>query len=352
MRYGIPGFRTPREVLDAEIQRIVDLGIDGALKCRIGTDVTLDVAARGIRRGVPRHGRAVGAATACAGRRCAERRHRDGVPEGVQRRAAAPCRQARRRHRRRRHVDRRRDGRAPPRPHRAREAHRLSRARDRRAPRARRGVGVGQAGRRGDADVGVQRRQDAGQQARDRAGAGRGHRDPRRAGAGLRGQGRERPRHRAAGRACEAKFVGPRLEIKVVEGTEEDIPGRPHRLGDRPGGRLHRAGGLRQRPRRGQRRQELPGRGQARHLRRRRRAAAAPAHHRDRPRCDRRRRHRPVPARRGAGQAAEDRRPRVRPAAQDDREGPHASGGARADPRHRQRATSASTTTTTAPTAT
>ncbi len=42
MRYGIPGFRTPREVLDAEIQRIVDMGIKTHLKCRIGTDVTLD----------------------------------------------------------------------------------------------------------------------------------------------------------------------------------------------------------------------------------------------------------------------------------------------------------------------
>jgi len=42
MRYGIPGFRTPREVLDAEIQRIVDMGIKTRLKCRIGTDVTLE----------------------------------------------------------------------------------------------------------------------------------------------------------------------------------------------------------------------------------------------------------------------------------------------------------------------
>jgi NADPH-dependent glutamate synthase beta subunit-like oxidoreductase len=41
MRYGIPGFRTPREVLDAEIQRIVDLGVHVHVKCRIGTDVTL-----------------------------------------------------------------------------------------------------------------------------------------------------------------------------------------------------------------------------------------------------------------------------------------------------------------------
>lgn len=41
MRYGIPGFRTPREVLDAEIQRILDLGVKARLSCRIGSDVTL-----------------------------------------------------------------------------------------------------------------------------------------------------------------------------------------------------------------------------------------------------------------------------------------------------------------------
>lgn len=42
MRYGIPGFRTPRDVLDAEIQRIVDLGVTLRMECRIGTDITLD----------------------------------------------------------------------------------------------------------------------------------------------------------------------------------------------------------------------------------------------------------------------------------------------------------------------
>jgi len=42
MRYGIPGFRTPRAVLDAEIQRILDLGVKTRLKCRIGTDIALD----------------------------------------------------------------------------------------------------------------------------------------------------------------------------------------------------------------------------------------------------------------------------------------------------------------------
>jgi NADPH-dependent glutamate synthase beta subunit-like oxidoreductase len=42
MRYGIPGFRTPRAVLDAEIQRILDLGVTARTGTRIGTDVTLE----------------------------------------------------------------------------------------------------------------------------------------------------------------------------------------------------------------------------------------------------------------------------------------------------------------------
>ncbi len=42
MRYGIPGFRTPRAVLDAEIQRILDLGVEARMNCRIGSDVTMD----------------------------------------------------------------------------------------------------------------------------------------------------------------------------------------------------------------------------------------------------------------------------------------------------------------------
>ena len=42
MRYGIPGFRTPRHVLDAEIQRILELGVQTRLNCHIGKDVTLE----------------------------------------------------------------------------------------------------------------------------------------------------------------------------------------------------------------------------------------------------------------------------------------------------------------------
>jgi len=42
LRYGIPGYRLPESVLDAEIQRILDLGVE--LKCgvKVGKDVDLD----------------------------------------------------------------------------------------------------------------------------------------------------------------------------------------------------------------------------------------------------------------------------------------------------------------------
>jgi NADPH-dependent glutamate synthase beta subunit-like oxidoreductase len=42
MRYGIPGFRTPREVLDAEIRRILELGVKTRMNCRVGTDVSME----------------------------------------------------------------------------------------------------------------------------------------------------------------------------------------------------------------------------------------------------------------------------------------------------------------------
>lgn len=42
LRYGIPAYRLPRQVLDAEIQRILDLGVDLRLNVAVGKDVTLD----------------------------------------------------------------------------------------------------------------------------------------------------------------------------------------------------------------------------------------------------------------------------------------------------------------------
>lgn len=41
MRYGIPGYRTPRETLDHEIQRILDMGVTTRLNTRVGDDVTM-----------------------------------------------------------------------------------------------------------------------------------------------------------------------------------------------------------------------------------------------------------------------------------------------------------------------
>ena len=42
MRYGIPGYRTPRDVIDAEIKRITDMGVEVRLKTRVGVDVALE----------------------------------------------------------------------------------------------------------------------------------------------------------------------------------------------------------------------------------------------------------------------------------------------------------------------
>ena len=43
MRYGIPGYRTPRDVLDHECQRIVDMGgVELKMNTRVGKDVAVD----------------------------------------------------------------------------------------------------------------------------------------------------------------------------------------------------------------------------------------------------------------------------------------------------------------------
>jgi NADPH-dependent glutamate synthase beta subunit-like oxidoreductase len=42
LRYGIPRYRLPADVLDAEIQRIVDLGVDLRCNTMVGQDITLD----------------------------------------------------------------------------------------------------------------------------------------------------------------------------------------------------------------------------------------------------------------------------------------------------------------------
>jgi len=42
LRYGIPAYRLPREVLDAEIRRILDLGVKLKSRTSVGVDVTLE----------------------------------------------------------------------------------------------------------------------------------------------------------------------------------------------------------------------------------------------------------------------------------------------------------------------
>jgi formate dehydrogenase major subunit len=42
LRYGVPDYRLPQDVLDAEIQRILDLGVELKLNTRVGRDITLE----------------------------------------------------------------------------------------------------------------------------------------------------------------------------------------------------------------------------------------------------------------------------------------------------------------------
>ncbi len=42
MRYGIPGYRTPRDVLDGEIQRILDMGVEVKASTKVGVDIPLE----------------------------------------------------------------------------------------------------------------------------------------------------------------------------------------------------------------------------------------------------------------------------------------------------------------------
>jgi NADPH-dependent glutamate synthase beta subunit-like oxidoreductase len=42
MRYGIPGYRMPRDVLDGEINRIIDMGVEVKYKTVVGKDVSMD----------------------------------------------------------------------------------------------------------------------------------------------------------------------------------------------------------------------------------------------------------------------------------------------------------------------
>ena len=42
LRYGVPDYRLPQDVLDAEIQKILDLGVELKLGCEVGADISLE----------------------------------------------------------------------------------------------------------------------------------------------------------------------------------------------------------------------------------------------------------------------------------------------------------------------
>ena len=42
LRYGIPDYRLPQQVLDAEIDRILELGVDLRLNTAVGSEISLD----------------------------------------------------------------------------------------------------------------------------------------------------------------------------------------------------------------------------------------------------------------------------------------------------------------------
>ena len=46
LRYGVPRYRVPAEVLDGEIQRILDMGVEVRVNCRVGRDIGLEDLAR------------------------------------------------------------------------------------------------------------------------------------------------------------------------------------------------------------------------------------------------------------------------------------------------------------------
>ena len=303
MRYGIPGFRTPRDVLDAEIQRILDLGVEARMKCRIGTDVTLEADRARLRRGVPRHGRpGWPSAAACPVREAPNvvtatsflRAFNDGRLQHVGKRVVVVG-----------GGDTSIDVATV-----ARRLGHIEHAKPTDFPRtrspatwrttwptvsAKQGAEVTLTSR-------VPGRQDAGQQARDRAGAAEGIAIGAASRRSCVVKGADGRAHRAARRALRGQVRRRAARDQDDRRHRVRHPGRPDRLRHRPGGGLHRPGGIRQR----QGRWSAPTRttrcaGKHGVVRRRRRDAPAPADHRHRPRLDRRRRHRPLPARRGAG---------------------------------------------------
>ncbi len=87
LRYGIPQYRLPREIIDAEIQRILDLGVELKPGVTIGKDITLEDLTQGLRRGLRGHRRPQGQDHGPPRRGGPRRLHRHRVPQQGQQRA-------------------------------------------------------------------------------------------------------------------------------------------------------------------------------------------------------------------------------------------------------------------------
>ena len=168
MRYGIPGYRTPRDMLDAEIKRIIDMGVEVRLNSRVGNDVTVAELEKRLRCHFLGHRRAEGPAAAGARLRAPKLPHRRRVPRCLQPWLGVLDRQADRRRRRWRHVDRRGVRRPPSRPCDDTPSARRGGPRRGRLHRSGRGGLAPARGRAGHAHFALSDRQDDGRRARAR----------------------------------------------------------------------------------------------------------------------------------------------------------------------------------------
>ena len=107
LRYGIPQYRLPRNVLDAEINRILDLGVELRCNCAVGSDISYEQLRKDFSAVFVGIGAHKGLKLGVAGEDAFERVHRDRVSQPRQFRRESPGRIQGRGHRRRRYGYRR-----------------------------------------------------------------------------------------------------------------------------------------------------------------------------------------------------------------------------------------------------
>ena len=80
LRYGIPDYRLPPDILDAEIDRILELGVELRLNTAVGTEISLDDLRKEYKAIFVALGCAPGDRAPDRGRRRAQRLHRNRLP--------------------------------------------------------------------------------------------------------------------------------------------------------------------------------------------------------------------------------------------------------------------------------